>query len=229
MRSSPHSSSSWLITSGGASRSVLSCVSLASTPTSISRSADRGGPRRLDQLDAGPQAATADLFDGGQVRGGSADAGTPRAAPTSPGTRRSEASRSPRRPIAQATGLPPNVLPCSPGLNTPRIAVVGDDGRHRHDAAAERLAEDEHVGRTPSCSHANGRPGAPEPGLDLVGDEQHAPFACRARARAAGSPRAGRSRRPRPGSARPGRRPCSRRAPPRARPSPRTGRPRSPA
>jgi arylsulfatase A-like enzyme len=45
IRSSPHSSSSWLITSGGANRRVLSCVSLARTPSSSSRSADRRAGR----------------------------------------------------------------------------------------------------------------------------------------------------------------------------------------
>ena len=65
-------------------------------------------------------------------------------------------------PIAQASGLPPNVLPCSPG-GTRRAPRVGHDRRHRHDPAAERLAQDVDVGRTPSWSQAKVQPVRPRP------------------------------------------------------------------
>ena len=67
-------------------------------------------------------------------------------------------------PTAQASGLPPKVEPCWPGLNTPRTSAVGDDGRHRHDAAAERLAEEVDVrARRPRARRRTWRPVRPRP------------------------------------------------------------------
>ena len=161
--------------------------------------------RPVDELDPGPQPAAADLLDGVEVR-----------RPAAPGCRyapsRAERSwNSPvrsiattRRPIAHASGLPPNVLPCSPGLEDAEHVLVGDDRGHRHDPAAERLAEDEHVGPDALVLARERRPGAAEARLDLVGDEQHAALGAELAGRGAGSPRAGRRRRPRPGSARRG-------------------------
>ena len=50
------------------------------------------------------------------------------------------------RPTAAPRGLPPKVEPWSPGWNTSMYSRVGDGRRDRVDPAAERLADDEHVG-----------------------------------------------------------------------------------
>ena len=57
-----------------------------------------------------------------------------------------------------------------PGCSTPRTSAVGDDRRDRHDAAAERLAEHVHVGHDALVLAGEGRPGAAQAGLDLVGE-----------------------------------------------------------
>ena len=51
--------------------------------------------------------------------------------------------------------------------------LVADDRGHRHDAAAERLAEQVQVGHDADVVALEGGAGAAEAGLDLVGDEQH--------------------------------------------------------
>ena len=85
-----------------------------------------------------------------------------------------------------------------------------EHGRHGIDAAAERLAEHEHVGvgaRLVVVREHLAR--APQPGLNLVEHEQHV---SRAAKRARGgeiAQSAARRCRPRPGSARRGTRPCS--------------------
>jgi hypothetical protein len=76
-------------------------------------------------------------------------------------------------PTAQASGLPPKVEPCEPGVNTSITLAVGHDRRHRHDPAAERLAEDPDVGHDVLVVAGEGAAGAAEPRLDLVGEEQH--------------------------------------------------------
>ena len=78
------------------------------------------------------------------------------------------------RPTAQASGLPPNVLPCWPGSQHAEHVPVG---HARPTPARCRRRAPCRAGRrrrsTPSCSQASVRAGPPEPGLDLVGDEQH--------------------------------------------------------
>ena len=90
-----------------------------------------------------------------------------------PGTRRCAASRRPPAPTAQASGLPPNVEPCCPGCSTPSTgrATTGGD---RHDAAAEGLAEQVHVGDHVLVLAGERVAGAAQAGLDLVGDHQDA-------------------------------------------------------
>ena len=66
--------------------------------------------------------------------------------PAEPGRRcrsepRRRAGRSSARATAQASGLPPKVLPCSAAPEQPAALVGADDGRDRDDAAAQRLAE----------------------------------------------------------------------------------------
>ena len=77
-------------------------------------------------------------------------------------------------PIAHARGLPPNVEPCSPGRNTPRTSAIGDDGGQRHDPAAERLAEDVHVGDDALVLAGERRAGPAETRLDLVRHQEDA-------------------------------------------------------
>ena len=75
-------------------------------------------------------------------------------------------------PIAQASGLPPNVEPCSPGRNTPstsRFATTADNGMMPPPSA---LPSTYTSGTTSSWSQANVVPGAAEARLDLVGDQQ---------------------------------------------------------
>jgi hypothetical protein len=60
-----------------------------------------------------------------------------------------------------------------PRLVHPKDLVVGDDRRQRHDPACECLPEDEHVRSNAVVLACERRPGAPEPGLDLVGHEQY--------------------------------------------------------
>ena len=125
----------------------------------------------------------------GQVRRRAASrARARRAAATAPGARRSPAARPPRCPRPRASGLPPNVLPCSPGPDHAEHVPVGGHGRHRQDAAAERLAEDAHVGlRRRRGRTRTSRPARPEAGLDLVGHEQHVALGAQLRGPPAGS------------------------------------------
>ena len=67
------------------------------------------------------------------------------------------------RPTAQASGLPPNVEPCWPGLNTPstsREDTTADSGRMPPPSALPRTYMS---GTTPSCSQANVVPVLPSP------------------------------------------------------------------
>ena len=50
---------------------------------------------------------------------------------------------------------------------------ITDHGRHGHDTAAERLAEQIQIRHDARVVALESGSGAPEPGLDLVGDEQH--------------------------------------------------------
>ena len=135
------------MTSGGASRRVVVCVSLTMTPRSsmpLAVVARRSGRRQ--QLDARPQADPADLLDRGhpavlQPREHllAEDAGAFLHSPVA-------RMRSTSRPTAQASGLPPNVEPCSPGVKHAEDRRGATTAETRHDAAAERLAEAVHVG-----------------------------------------------------------------------------------
>ena len=143
---------------------MLSCVSLRRHAPSSNRSADLpAGRRRLDQLDPGPQAAAADLFDGGQVRAGE---------------RRMQVRPEPRRRLLELAG-PKHRDDATPdrardGVAAERAAVlpgpehaedrlVGDDGRERHDPAGERLAQDEHVRADAVVLARERRPVRPSP------------------------------------------------------------------
>ena len=66
-----------------------------------------------------------------------------------------------------------------------------DHRRDGHDAAAERLAQQHQVGPHALVVAGEGRAGAAEARLDLVGDQQHAVRGRRARAPPAGSRPAG--------------------------------------
>ncbi len=105
-------------------------------------------------------------------------------------------------PTAQASGLPPKVEPCSPGRSTPSTSRFADDRGDRDDAAAERLAEQVHVGHDALVVARERLAGAAEAGLDLVGDEQHVVRGADLADRRQVAGAAGRRRRPRPGSAR---------------------------
>ena len=77
------------------------------------------------------------------------------------------------------------------GLEHAEHVAVRHHGRQRHDAAAERLAEDVHVGHDVLVLDGERRAGAAEPRLDLVGDQQHAALGAELAAPPAGIRRAG--------------------------------------
>ena len=58
------------------------------------------------------------------------------------------------------------------GLEHAEHVAVADDCRHRHDAAAERLAEHVEVRHDALVVAREGAAGAAEAGLDLVGGEE---------------------------------------------------------
>ncbi len=64
------------------------------------------------------------------------------------------------------------MLPWSPGLNRPRIVSVSHDGRHRVDAARQRLAQHHDVRAHVVVLAGQHLAGAAQPDLDLVGDQQ---------------------------------------------------------
>ena len=77
------------------------------------------------------------------------------------------------RPTVAASGLPPKVEPCEPGVNTSissRVPTKADTGSTPPPSALPRMSPS---GRMPSCSYANQRPVRPRPGLHLVEDQQH--------------------------------------------------------
>ena len=77
------------------------------------------------------------------------------------------------RATAQASGLPPKVLPCCPGCSTPSTSRVREHGRHRIEAARQRLADQRHVGLDALVLLGQQLAGAAEPRLDLVQDQRH--------------------------------------------------------
>ena len=77
-------------------------------------------------------------------------------------------------PAAQATGLPPKVVPCWPGCSSSAAAAEGDGGAERQ-AAAEALGEGDDVRHDALVGLVlEPVPGAADAGLDLVEDEQGA-------------------------------------------------------
>ena len=72
-------------------------------------------------------------------------------------------------PAAQASGLPPKVVPCLPGLSSLGRVAGADAGTDR-DAAAQALGEGHDVGHDASVGEP--RAGAADAGLDLVEHEQ---------------------------------------------------------
>ena len=71
--------------------------------------------------------------------------------------------RPPARPTAQASGLPPNVEPCSPGLSTPsteRLPITADTGMIPPPSALPSVYRS---ARTPAWSSASSSPVRPRP------------------------------------------------------------------
>ena len=78
---------------------------------------------------------------------------------------------------AQATGLPPKVVPWLPGWSSVAGLAEGDAGADR-DAAAEALGDGDDVGRDARRPWwANQRAGAADAGLHLVEPQQRAVLA----------------------------------------------------
>ena len=67
------------------------------------------------------------------------------------------------RPIAQASGLPPNVEPCWPGWNTPRISAEDTTAETGTMPPPSALPSRYMSGTTSSCSQANVVPVRPSP------------------------------------------------------------------
>ena len=104
------------------------------------------------------------------------------------------------RPTAQASGLPPNVEPCVPGVSTPSTSARPTTAETGTIPPPSALPSVTRSGRTPVALARERRAGAPEPGLDLVEDQQRAGGVAQSRAPRPGSRPAARRRRPRPGS-----------------------------
>ena len=82
-------------------------------------------------------------------------------------------SSSVSRPSRHATGFPPNVVPCCPAFTSAAILAPDEDGAERQ-AAAERLGEEDEVGRDAELLEDEEVPRPPEAALDLVEDERGA-------------------------------------------------------
>jgi hypothetical protein len=109
-----------VIVSGGASLTVCSCVSFASTPASSSRShSSRALPWRASRSrpNHSPRERTA-VSAAGAAAASAARSRTPWRAALACGSPDASSS-STARPTAQASGLPPKVEPCVPGVKTP--------------------------------------------------------------------------------------------------------------
>ena len=213
-RSVARSRSSGVIVSGGARRMVLPWVSLASTPRASSRShscaAGRPAPGRRRARPTGPTRRD----EPSRPSSTSASRRAPQCRPSVVARRLElaglqqvddrEADRARQRVAAERRAV---------GAGGEHAEHVGaaDDGGHGQHPAAERLAQGDQVGPdAPELGRERGA-GAAEPGLDLVGDEEHVVLGAQRRGRPAGSRRAGRRRPARPGSARGARRRWSRR------------------
>ena len=75
------------------------------------------------------------------------------------------------RATAQPSGLPPKVLPCSPGFSTPSTSLFESTARDRIEAAGQRLADQGQVGLDALVLLGQQLAGAAEAGLDLVEDQ----------------------------------------------------------
>ena len=160
-----------------------------------SRSHDLRAPSRRPsrQVDPEPQAALADLEHGRSAAASQAARpprrrGAPDCSARLPSASSSStAARRRRRPA----GCRRRCCRARPGAITPSTSSLADDRRQRHDPAAERLAEHVEVGHDVLVVAGERAPGAPEAGLDLVGDQQDAVPRRRSRAPRAGSPSGG--------------------------------------
>ena len=77
--------------------------------------------------------------------------------------------------VAQTSGPPPNVEPCRPGLIFAATAV-GRENRAERQSRRERLRDHDDVGLRCKFLIAEVAPSAPEPALNLVGDQNRAVF-----------------------------------------------------
>src|SRR6266516_5924096 len=160
--SSATSRSCWLIVSGGASRTVLPWVSLASTPACISCS-DTSRP--LMATNSTPAHSPLPRTSRTARVGNSAS----RSCMWAP----SLAERSWYSPVASmamtsratahASGLPPKVEPCWPGRNTPSTSAVDTTAEMGTMPPPSALPSTYMSGTTSSCSHANVVPVRPRP------------------------------------------------------------------
>ena len=224
--------SSAVITRGGASRMVEPWVSLARTPRSISRSqASRPVISAGSMSMPGPQPAAAHR-----------DQALADQQPPAPACSRSPSSAEPALELAGGQQpRPPRWRPRRPAgcrrtssrarraAARPSTSAGRGHRRHRHDAAAERLAEQVHVRHDALVLAGEGPARAAQTRLDLVGDEQHVALGAQLAYARAGSRPAAPPRPARPGSAPAAPPRCCRRSPRPARPGRRTARSRSPA
>src|SRR6266571_6398477 len=162
MRSMAQSRSDSLIISGGASRIEVRWVSLASTPSEASRSqASRPEISANSRPAHRPRPRTSRTASLGRQ-----DSRSCRCAP-------SLAERSWNSPVdsiamtsratAQASGLPPNVEPCWPGLNTPSTSPDETTAETGTMPPPSALPSTYMSGTTSSCSQANVVPVRPSP------------------------------------------------------------------
>ncbi len=79
-------------------------------------------------------------------------------------------------PAAQASGEPPNVLPCAPGVQHVANRLRVGQRAHR-ESAAEALGQADDVGLDAGMLDREPLAGAAEAGLDLVDDQQRAALA----------------------------------------------------
>ena len=157
-------------------RIVEPCVSLASTPRCHQPLAGlaAGHQRRVD-VDAGPQAAAATAVTPCPIspfrrvcRRSPSSAARAWYSPVFSSAITARADRARQRVAAERRAVLARLQ------HAEHLVRAGDRG-HRHDAAAERLAEDVHVGHDALVLDGEVGAGAAEARLDLVGDEQHAP------------------------------------------------------
>jgi hypothetical protein len=149
-----------VITSGGASRTVFPCVSLASTPCAMNRS-HAVRPDSEENVTPAHSPMPCTSATPGMAASRSCISG-PRAADrawTAPSPSIAMTSRA----MAQASGFPPNVDPCCPGRSTPSTCAeetMADTGTMPPPSAfPSRYAS----GTTPDASQAKVCPVRPRP------------------------------------------------------------------